>query len=255
MLNLLFYVFCVIIDNNKKGVFLLATKLQKMKWDLYCFKERFLLIWGLKNGLIMPYDDELIEKLRTIYYGGIPASVLLLSNSMTNGNCYERALLMSGAFLEDEGDVQLLYAAVDSLKLNPKFICNDPLYSDHCIVERVTKEGRHLIYDASTGFIYDKKLYWLMENPKVRKVNDKEVICNFIQDEEYYHPEDIENDKYAAPLILSIIETTFGRPNEMYSTPSIELLQREIEYYKNKINYDAIVEEIDQDMRRLGLKR
>ena len=41
----------------------------------------------------------------------------------------------------------------------------------------------------------------------------------------------------------------------MYSTPGIELLQREIEYYKNKINYDAIVEEIDQDMRRLGLKR
>ena len=94
-----------------------------------------------------------------------------------------------------------------------------------------------------------------MENPKVRKVNDKEAIRNFIQDEEYYHPEDIENDKYAAPLILAIIETTFGRPNEMYSTPSIELLQREIEYYKNRINYDAIVEEIDQDMRRLGLKR
>ena len=27
-------------------------------------KQKVLLIWGLKNGLITPYDDQLIEKLR-----------------------------------------------------------------------------------------------------------------------------------------------------------------------------------------------
>lgn len=233
----------------------MVTKLQKMKWDLYSFKTKFLLIWGLKNGLIMPYDDELIEKLRTVYYGGIPASIILLSNAMSNGYCYDRALLMARAFLEDEGDVQLLYVTVDSLKLNPDFICNDFQYSDHCVVERVTKEGRHLIYDTSTGFIYDKKIYWLMENPKIRKINDKESICNFIRDEEYYYPRNIDEDKYVAPLILSVIELTFGKTNEMYSMLGIELLQREIADYKNRINYDDIVEEINQDMRKLGLKK
>ena len=209
----------------------------------------------MKNGLITPYDDQLIEKLRKVYYGGIPASVILLSDGMTNGHCYDRALLMSRAFLDDEDDVRLLYADIDSLKLNPKFISDSPLYADHCIVERITKDGKHLIYDTSAGFVYDKKLYWLMEHPKVRKVNNKESIIKFINEDEEIHPEDVERDKYITPLVLTMIEKTFGRPNEMYSFLGIELLQREIEHYKQTINYDGVVEEISQDMKRLGIRK
>lgn len=233
----------------------MTTRIQKLKWDLHYYKQKVLLIWGLKNGLITPYDDQLIEKLRTVYYGGIPASVILLSDGMTNGHCYDRALLMSRAFLDDEDDVQLLYADIDSLKLNPKFISDSPLYADHCIVERITKDGKHLIYDTSAGFVYDKKLYWLMEHPKVRKVNNKESIIKFINEDEDFHPEDVERDKYIAPLVLPMIEKTFGRPNEMYSLLGIELLQREIEHYKKTINYDGVVEEISQDMKRLGIRK
>lgn len=233
----------------------MITKIQKMKWELHSYKQKQLLIWGLKNGLIKPYDDDLIEKLRTIYYGGVPASVILLSDGLTNGDCYDKALLMSRAFLENEEDVQLLYATIDSLKLNPKFICDDPLYADHCIVERITKNGKHLIYDTSAGFIYDKKLYWIMEHPKIRKINNKESIKKFIENDEQYYSENVERDKYIAPLILPMIEMTYGRPNEMYSQLGIELLQREIEHYKKVIDYDTVVDEIDQDMKRLGLKK
>lgn len=233
----------------------MATRLQKMKWDLHSYKQKILLIWGLKNGLIAPYDDQLIEKLGKVYYGGIPASVILLSNGMTNGHCYDRALLMSRAFLDDEDDVQLLYADIDSLKLNPKYISDSPLYADHCIVERITKDGRHLIYDTTAGFVYDKKLYWLIEHPKVRKINNKKSIIKFINEDEDFHPEDVERDKYIAPLVLPMIEKTFGRPTEMYSLLGIELLQREIEHYKKTINYNSVVEEIDQDMRRLGIRK
>ena len=60
----------------------MTTKLQTMKWNLHNYKLKQLLIWGLKNGYITPYDDTLIEKLRNIYDGGIPASILLLSNGM-----------------------------------------------------------------------------------------------------------------------------------------------------------------------------
>lgn len=52
-----------------------------------------------------------------------------------------------------------------------------------------------------------------------------------------------------------MIEMTFGRPTEMYSFKGIEFLQREIEYYKNMINYNDVVEEIDQDMKKLGIKK
>ena len=233
----------------------MATRIQKMKWDLHQKKYRILLLWGLKNGLIAPYDDWLIEKLRKVYYGGIPASVILLSDGMTNGHCYDRALLMSRAFLDDEDDVQLLYADINSLKLNPKHISDSPLYADHCIVERITKDGRHIIYDTTAGFVFDKKLYWLMEHPKIRKINNKESIIKFITEEDELHPEDVERDKYAAPLILPMIEKTFGRPNEMYSLLGIELLQREIEHYKKIINYDGVVEEISQDLKRLGIRK
>ena len=230
----------------------MATRIQKMKWDLHSYKQKVLLIWGLKNGLITPYDDQLIEKLREVYYGGIPASVFLLSDGMTNGHCYDRALLLARAFLDD---VRLLYADIDSIKLNPKFISDSPLYAGHCIVERITKDGKRLIYDTSAGFVYDKKLYCLMEHPIVRKINNKESIIKFINEDEELHPEDVERDKYIAPLVLPMIEKTFGRPNEMYSLLGIELLQREIEHYKKTINYDGVVEKISQDMKRLGIRK
>ena len=233
----------------------MTTKIQNLKWYLHQKKANLLYSWGLKNGKINAYDEELIQKLRKVYYGGIPASVILLSDGMTNGYCYDRALLMSRAFLDDEGDVKLLYATIDSLKLNPKFISDDPLYAYHCIVERTTKEGKHLIYDTSSGFIYDKNLYWKMENPKVRHVNNKESIKKFLEEDEEHYPEDLERDKYIAPLILPMIEMTFGKPTEMYSLKGIELLQREIEYYKNTIKYNDVVDEIDKDMKRLGMRK
>ena len=56
----------------------MSTKYQELKWKLFQKKSRALLIYGLKKGYIAPYDEELIEKLRTIYHGGIPASILLI---------------------------------------------------------------------------------------------------------------------------------------------------------------------------------
>lgn len=234
----------------------MATKLEKLKWKLYNYKSKKILIWGLKNGYIAPYDDVLIKKLRNIFNGGIPASILLLSNGMCNGNCYDRALLMSRAFLDDEDDVQLVYATIDNIKLNPKYInSTDPLYADHCLVERVTKNGQHIIYDTSTGFAYDKEIYWLMEHPKVRYINDKNSIMEFVKSDDEHYPEDIERDKYAAPFILPWIEMTYGKPIEMYSLLGIELLQREIEHFKKVINYDDVCQEIEDDMKRLGLRK
>lgn len=66
----------------------MAIKLQEIKWTLHNYKVKKLLIQGLKSGYITPYDDNLIEKLRNIYYGGIPASIILLSTGMSNGRCY-----------------------------------------------------------------------------------------------------------------------------------------------------------------------
>ena len=44
----------------------MASRIEKMKWKMHLYKNRILLIWGLKNGLITPYDDDLIKKLKIL---------------------------------------------------------------------------------------------------------------------------------------------------------------------------------------------
>lgn len=175
---------------------------------------------------------------------------------MCNGHCYDMALLISQAFLDEEDDVSLVYASIDSLRLNPIYAKRkDPLIADHCFVERITKDGHYLIYDTSSGFVYDKNIYWKMEHPKVRKINDKNLIKEFVKDENLRYSEDIEKSKYASILTLPCIESTYGRISEKYSCLGIELLQREIEYFKKVINYEEVCKEVHEDMKRLGLKR
>lgn len=229
-------------------------KLQKIRWDLHNYKLNRLLMWGLSNGYITLYGDILIKRLRNIYYEGVPASIILLSKSLCNGNCYDRAKLMSRAFLEEEGDVSLVYASVNSLKLDPQLInCNNPKYAEHCVVERVTKNGHHLIYDTSSTLVYDKRLYWLMEHPKVRKIEDKNAIIESIQAEEHDHPEDVERDKYNSSLIFPIIEMTYDKPTEIYARGN-GLLQREVEHFKKIVEYDDMYQE-DKDVKRLILTK
>ena len=55
----------------------MITNIQNLRWKYYQLKRKKLILYGLKKGLITPYNDSLIEKLRTIYYGGIPASIIL----------------------------------------------------------------------------------------------------------------------------------------------------------------------------------
>lgn len=187
------------------------------------------------NGLITPYDDELIQNLRNIYYGSIPASIILLSNSLCNGFCYDRALLLSRVFLDSDDDVNLIYADVDSIKLNPLYK-NEKNY-EHCIVERITKDNLHLIYDISTGLVYDKYIYWLLERPKVGKINNKQSIKDFVELENY---SDINDDKYGAIHILPMIDKICGRHDELYSTEEYNLLEKEKKHYKEFIKYDEL---------------
>lgn len=205
----------------------MSSRLQNLRWKLNEYKIKKLLLLGLKTGLIDIYNDELIEKLRNIYYCGIPASIILLSIYLSNGNCYDRALLLSRAFLDEEDDIKLICADIDNIKLNPKFISDEPSYAEHCFLERITKDGRHLIYDTSTGFVYDKKLYWAMEKPKIYKIIDKETIIK-------YYEENLEEQKIDYTLMNDIIipnvELTYGDNNEIYAMEGI--LQREVARYK-----------------------
>ena len=232
--------------------------LKEARWKSYIAKRRIIFSWGVLNHKIGPYSDYLIKKLRNIYYGGIPASIILLSREISDGYCYNRALLLSRAFLEDDGDVSLIYANIDGIRLNPKYIKyenSDPFYAEHCFVERTTKDNKHYIIDTSTGFVYDKKLYWAIEKPKIQKINKKSDIIEFVNKNYNHTTTDLEDTKYTSSLIIPMIESTYDKSNELYSTEGIELLQREIDIYKKSIRYDEIVEEIQRDLQRLNKKK
>ncbi len=229
----------------------MPTNLQMLKWKIYKKKSREMLLYGLKHGYIRPYDAELIEKLRTIYYGGIPASILLLSDRYTKGRCYDSAVLLSRAFFDTEDDINVIDALIDGIKLNPKYLKDkDPLYADHCFVERTTKDGKKLIYDTSTGFVYDKRYFWLMEHPKVRKINSKQATIDFVNRDEERHPSDIEKEKISSIFVFPVIEEYYGTPHEIYSAIGIEILQREVELYKEKIKYDELNKTVEEEIAK-----
>lgn len=126
-----------------------------------------MLPYGFQTEKKQPYDEELIEKLRTVYEGGLPAFILLLWHGMSNGHCYDRDLLIADAL--QDGNIQFVYATIDGIRLNPKVEQDNPMYADYCFLEQTTKDGRHIIYDISMGLVIDKSLYWLLERQKDKR--------------------------------------------------------------------------------------
>lgn len=80
----------------------MATELEEMKWKLHKKRYDELFNYGVKHGLIGAYDKKLIENLRHIYYGGLPASILLLHGKLSNGHCYDRGTLVTLGFGDDD---------------------------------------------------------------------------------------------------------------------------------------------------------
>lgn len=224
----------------------------------FIFKEeKMLFLYGIKNGLIHFFEKNLIENLRHVYYGGVPASIILLSRVLCGGYCYDRSLLITLGFDEDD-DFKLVNGTIDGIKLSPYYIDNNSRnfdgtpnihYGNHSFAERKTKDGRVFVYDTTIGLVIEKNLYYKIENPKINKINDKKAIFDFFEYQDIKHS-NLENDKYILPLILPKIESTI---EEEYLCK--ELLKEEIERLKKEIEYDGICKEIEEDMKAKLYKR
>lgn len=226
----------------------MSVYLDKLKWELYKKKKSILFSYGIKMGLIHSYEVELIENLRHIYYGGLPASILLLCHKMCNGHCYDRGLLVTLGFGDD--DFKLVDADIDGITLNPKFIDkDDEHYGNHCFAERTKKDGTTWVYDTSLGMVIEKSFYYLMERPKVTKVNDKQATMAFCDYKDIKRA-DIEKDKYVLPIILPFVEEYAKNGKTFYS----EALKEEIAIFKQEIDYDGLCKEVDEDMRKKGIR-
>ena len=134
---------------------------------------------------------------------------------MSNGHCYDRALLIAEAL--QDGNIQFVYATIDGIRLNPKVEQDNPMYADYCFLE-------HL---------------------KVRKINFKAEIAKVLDTEKKPYKND---DEYIVTFVLPILEMYYENQDEWYAKPGIELLQREVEQFKKKIHYEQLVKDLREDM-------
>lgn len=233
------------------GYFAMGTRIDELKWKLFKKKRFALLLYGLKTGLVHLYDEELLSRLREVSYGGLSASLLLLNAGLTNGYCYDRGPLITLGFGDD--DFQLVDADIDSIKLNPQYIkeyregkLGDD-YANHCFAERTDANGVVWVYDASDGLVVEKNLYYMMERPRITKVNGKAATLAYL-DYDFLRDADFERDKYVLPIVLPIIEDKLVPINPCYQAQ----LKRELELLKERAHYDDLCREMQEDMKAKG---
>lgn len=180
------------------------------------------------------YEEELIQQLREIDDMGIPGSILLLSNRCSNGHCYERALLLSEAFLRMGEDVKLISAEINALRLNPAYKKEKEKNEDYAIHYFVERNIRNVpyIYDTSKGKSFEKTKYWLIEQPRRVQIQEKEDLEEWIQKD---LKKGLECSKEYYLKWLQGLEHTYLDYRERYAFDDCRLLQREAEYFKNKV--------------------
>ena len=207
---------------------------------------------GITDGTVRIYDEELLSKLRHIYCGGVPASILLLTQGYANGHCYDRARLITMAFGDDE--YETITGSVKGLRIRPDLLDayregkTNNLYADHCVAVRKEKDGKTWIYDTSIGFIFEKDFYFELEEFRVRERSNKQAIKQYLY-YDFIQYSDIEREKYVLPFIIPTIEATMIPTQEFY----LEALKREIALMKEEVDYDSLCKEIKSDMEALNL--
>lgn len=225
------------------------------KWLAWRKKEYEIMTKGIKNSTIRIYNEEEIRKGREIYSEGLPASIILLSTHLCNGRCYDRAFLAARLFLDDENteDLKLLYANVDSLSLNPNYINDKNL--EHCVLYRKTKDGKKLIYDTSAGYIFNSEVWAELESPTNISGHSKETIIKSLNKYMNDYPEKVSYIPEAVLLQLPGVEEHYVDSDEQYAWKNVELLQREVELFKKKINYSKLQEEYKDKIKELLYKK
>ena len=230
----------------------MANIIDNLKWKQFLLKEHKLMLTGAYRGKVCMYDEELINNLNNVYYGGIPASVIILTDELCNGYCYDRAVLLATGFNKDD-NFRIVRGAVDAIALNPSYKDrkkDDPLYSDHCVVEKTDADGKIWIYDPSLCIKFEKKLYYKLENFKERHISSKEDTINYCEYQDIINT-DINMAKESAPLLIPIIEPIVLHSKSIYREKAIELLNQ----YKEKIGYEDMIAEQKYFKNVKGLRK
>ena len=208
-----------------------------IKKSLYFSKMQLLLNKGVADKKIIPFDDELYDKLNHTYISGLPVSIHIkyLKPLVRPGKCYDRSLYMFFCFDDailvrgDNKDLELRYGKDDA---------------GHGWIEM-----DNYVYDPSLMMRFDKDLYYEIYKPtKVSKCT-KEEYCSTSEYQKLYN--DIKNTtiddfkpygkkrielSMSMPLIMGIAQNTGNQEFIDELNDFITLIQYDEEEVYNELN-------------------
>lgn len=188
-------------------------------------KRKLMLEFGIRQGFVKPYDQNLITNLRNVFYGGVPLSVLMLCNDFCKGNCHNSACLISCGFGDD--DFQIVKASINSFCLNPKNKQKEK--STHSFAERKTSDGKTWVYDTSLGLVIEKSFYYQIENPVVVSTKTKQETLQFVQ-KIFENDQNFEAKEWLEPFMVHFAEKMAKNTKTAYKAQ----LSEEMKIFKNK---------------------
>lgn len=169
---------------------------------------------ALEEGKVLPYEEELVVRLRELNYRGLPLSIILFSREYCRGECYLMSMNISRAmdpFTLVHGDVN--------------FIRENGEYPNHSWVE---KDG--FVYDTTDGFKWDKELYYSLFQPKVREVYDEISVRDYDDYQYVLSRAEEERDLTTQALMIQymeLLETENPYVNQIF-------LQNEIDVWRER---------------------
>ena len=121
----------------------MANISNNQRWEKYLIRYNELFELGLQTDRIKMYDSNLIAKMRSVSYQGLPLSLILLSPEICQGFCYQSVLLLAKALKDSK--YQVVTADIDMLRLNPYYLeqFQDKQgipWANHCFLEETSRE-------------------------------------------------------------------------------------------------------------------
>ena len=177
-------------------------------------KMKLLARFGVEYEMIKNIPDHYYNKLRYMYYRGLPISFYLLFDGILPINDITKAILFTKVF-DTRQDYRIVNADLKTLGNHTFIECDDE------------------VFDISLNKIINKDYYYKIFNPMNMLTSSKEDIISFIK---HHKINDCRlEDAFGVPLeIFEQIEELVNN----YDGDRKELLDRQVNSYFNDINYD-----------------
>lgn len=190
-----------------------------------------------EKGLIQEFDQATITNLRKLYFSCLSGLLYVYGHDTTFSTLGNKLLLLSHA-LENE-DFELVHGETNSTREIMFFQYNQE-HLDHNSWIEVKKGNKTWVYDPFSLLMFNKDVYYELENPKVgQRIPKKDIIS---------HPSRKEDDFFQISDTWLLPEYLQRLEKKSETSPYKDLLQTEITRLKAVSNYDNIKLDIFKEM-------